>query len=123
MYEIKVDTQKNRLYVILKGFMDQEEAKNAANEVTRQSMLLTPGFDILTDISEFSPVSPEAAEEVKRAQGMLFRRGAKRVVRVVKNVLSSMQFKRTQKEAGAKYEVLTAASVEEAEQMLDTLNS
>jgi hypothetical protein len=29
MYEIRTDTSKNRLYVILEGFMDEDELKKA----------------------------------------------------------------------------------------------
>ncbi len=40
-------------------------------------------------------------------------------MRVVSNIVGAMQFKRTQREAGAAYEVVQATSLKDAEIMLD----
>ena len=119
MYEVKIHRHKNRLYVTLQGFIGAEEGAQAAEAVIKATQQLTPGFTIITDIREFSPMTPETAEHIQRAQLFAFQHGAKKTVRIVKNVISSMQFNRTQKQAGAAYDVLTAHSVEEAERLLD----
>ena len=121
MYSIKADTRKNRLYIKLAGFLADDEIQNAADEVTRAIASLQPNMTIITDISEFKPVSPHSAVYIKDAQAAAFHKGVKHAVSIVSNPIAGMQFKRTQREAGAKYEVLEASSVEEAERLLDEL--
>ena len=119
MYEVRADQQKNRLYIILKGFLSDEEVKQAAEEVIQKVQQLQPGFGIINDIAELAPASPEATGYIKQAQTAAFRHGPSKVVRVVKSAISSMQFNRLQKEAGANYETLQAQTLEEAERILD----
>ena len=119
MYEVRIDQQKNRLYFTLKGFLKAEEIKRATAETIAQMRQLPPGFCVITNISEFAPATPEAAEHIKQMQAVSSQLGVKKVVRVVKSAVSSLQFKRTQREAGAKYETCDVHSVAEAEQLLD----
>jgi len=121
MYSIKADTRKNRLYLKLNGFLADDEVKKAGEEVIQAIARLQPDMTIITDISEFKPTSPSAAVYIKDAQAAAFQKGVKHAVRIVKNPIVNMQFNRTQREAGAKYDVLEASSVEEAEQLLDRL--
>lgn len=58
----------------------------------------------------------KGAEEIKRAQLFAAQNGMGRAVRVVKNVLASIQTKRTSE---GKYNVTTASSIEETEEIPD----
>ncbi len=116
--EVRADIAKNRLYMIVGGFFTDEEMVKAVDQVIEGIKKLKPGFDIINDISEFRPATPQGAEEMKRAQLFAKSAGVGRVIRIVKSaVLGQMQFTRKSKEAG--YAGETAASIREAEEMLD----
>jgi hypothetical protein len=79
--------------------------------------MLRPGFDLISDIAEFSPAGDEGIKHIQRAQAFLKQHGVRHVIRVVKNPVSAMQFQRTGKEIG--YVADTAHSILEAEKRLD----
>lgn len=120
-YDIKSDKAKNRLYLRLEGFLDDDSAKNADDQVVIETDKLTKGFDVINDISKFKPGTQNVANEIKRAQQYIASKGAARVVRIVKSKddldIGSMQFKRQSKAVG--YEAMIAESIDEAEKMLD----
>ena len=116
--EIRADTLKNRMYLVLDGFFTDEEMKKAADEAIQEVKKLKPGFAIINDISKFKPATAQGVEEMKRAQKFVQTAGVGRIIRIVESAaLAQMQFKRTSREAG--YTAETAASVQEAEAMLD----
>lgn len=119
MYEISTDGPKNRLYIDLTGRMESEEIAAAAEEAVAAGETLRDGFDIINDISGFSPPSPEAAEPIKEAQRELKSLGLDRVVRVVDDETSQVvvnAFERRSRDVG--YSGETASTVEEAERLL-----
>jgi len=113
MYEVKAEPRKNRLTITLRGFMADEELKAAADEVIKQASTLGSGFDVLNDISEFEASSAEGFKEIQRAQAFLAERKPRRVVRLVKKVMASLQLQRGSKSTG--YDGNTAANLAEAE--------
>jgi len=119
MYEVTSNQHKNRLYFTLKGFMSADEIKQATEESIRQMERLKPGFTVISNIAEFSVAGPEATSYISKMQGVAAQLGVRKVVRVVKSTISSMQFKRTQHLADANYETEDVYSVEEAERLLD----
>jgi hypothetical protein len=118
VYEVRVDTNKNRLYLILKGFLKDGQAKEAADQVIAGIDKLKPGFDIITDIREFKPMSPKGSDEIARGQQYAKDKGVRRIVRVVgREVIGGMQFDRVAQntEVGGEY----TESIENAEALLD----
>ncbi len=117
-YKIWADVPKNRLYLILKGFIHDEMVKAAADLTIEEAKKLQPGFDVINDISEFKPASQGGADQIKRAQAFLGGRGVKRVIRIVKpeNTTTKLQFARSSKDF---YKADTADSIEDAESILD----
>jgi hypothetical protein len=114
---VRADIRKNRLYVVLAGFFDDREAKQAADKVIQEIKRLRPGFDIINDISGFRPATQRGVQEMIRAQRFAHAAGVDRVIRIVPfETLGSMQFARTSKRAG--YEADTAPSIVEADKML-----
>jgi len=103
VYEISTDRPKNRLYIDLAGRMDREEIEAAAATTIAAGEELRDGFDVINDISGFSPPSPEAAEPIKEAQGRLKEMGLNRVVRVVDGETSQVvvnAFERRSRDVG-----------------------
>ena len=122
MYDVKIDKDRNRIYILLKGFMSSEEIKEAVDLVKENVKHLQPGFDDITDISDFRPATTEGTLQIKNAQEFLSNAGMRSVVRIVKSSITSSQFKRLAREAHVKYHVFEAGSIEEAEKFLNNLN-
>jgi hypothetical protein len=119
MYSIKADVAKNRLYVTIQGFLEDKEMKACTDMTISESKKLKPGFDVITDISQFKPAGPETTKEIERGQAYFKASKIGRGIRVVgQSSLSSMQFKRTGKTVG--YEPDTVATIAEAEELLDS---
>jgi hypothetical protein len=119
MYTIHTDRSHRRIYLTLSGFLSLAETKIAADQVIAAAKTLGPGFDIINDVSSFKPATPEAAQEIQRAQAFIQQAGVRRIVRIVgQNALSAMQFARTSKTAG--YTAEAAATVADAEKLLNS---
>ena len=120
MYSIRVDALKNRLYVTLEGFFSLEEMKRCGDETIEATKKLRPGYDVVTDITQFKPGPPEIAKDIERVQMHFRKSGARQGVRIVGgSVLSGMQFRRTGTQAG--YNSVNVASLQDAEEFLGSL--
>jgi hypothetical protein len=119
MHTIEVDVPKNRLIVTLVGFFSYEEMKKCTDETIAAVASLKPGFEVITDISQYKVSGEDTAREIERAQEAFVSKGVRRGVRVVgSQAISGMQFKRT---AGiAKYDSVNVATLEEAKNILDS---
>ncbi len=116
-YWSRADTGKNRLYVVLQGFLNGDEARDAADTTIAEAKKLRPGFDVINDISTVKATSEEGVKELLRCQSFLKQKGVSRVIRVVPEVtVGSLQIARTSKQVG--YEADSARSIEEAEEKL-----
>ncbi len=117
-FDFRVDRTKNRLYLAFNGIFTVEEIEEAIVEGLDAVEQLEDGFDVVNDIRDFKPSSPEAGEGIKRAAKLLVEKGMDRLVRVVgKSVIAKMQFDRVTKSAG--YTPDIAASVAAADRILD----
>jgi hypothetical protein len=118
MYEFKVDTVKNRLYITLEGFFSAEEMKQCSDATIEAIRQLQPGYDVITDISKFSPVGIDALQEIARVQEYFKQTRVRYGVRIVgESVVTGMQFKRIGKSVG--YPSINVATLAEAEEFLD----
>jgi hypothetical protein len=116
--DIRADVAKNRLYLVLIGFFQDDEVQVASDKCIAEATKLKAGFDVINDISQFKPASPKGADEIKRAQLFVKQHGVKRVIRIVGDaVITQAQFSRQEKEAG--YNADTAATLADAEKILD----
>ncbi|USZ68269.1 hypothetical protein NGM10_00665 [Halorussus salilacus] len=118
-YDVSADPKENRLYLELTGRLGEDRLQAAAREAVAEAERLREGFDIVNDLSGFSPPNPESAEAIKEAQAELMELGVDRVVRIVDEDTSTVvenAFKRRSRKVG--YEGMSADSIEEAEQML-----
>lgn len=118
-WNVEADTEKNRLYIELSGFLDAEESENSTDAVAEAVRELDEGFDVITDISEAQPGDTEAVENIKRGKEAVASHGAAAAVRIASESTSTtgqMQFERAGDEP---YAVAMADSVEKAEKLLD----
>jgi hypothetical protein len=120
MYSIRVDLDRNRLYVTLVGFFSLDEIKRCGDETIEATKRLRRGYDVVTDITQFKAGTAEVAADVARVQAHFRRSGARQGIRIVgSNVLSGMQFRRTG--TSAEYNSVNVTSIEEAEKLLSDL--
>jgi hypothetical protein len=118
-YSIRADVMKNRLYISIKGFMTEEDAVTISDKASAEMRKLRPGFDVINDIRELKPASPKASKFYARQLDVAKEVGIGRVVRVVGDqVITKMQLTKALKDTVGVV-ALTAASVEEAESLLD----
>ncbi|WP_109829636.1 hypothetical protein [Reichenbachiella versicolor] len=119
MYLIKADEQKNLLVIQLEGFLTNKELTEAAQKAKSEMAKLTQGFTVINDISKMKPASPEGAEEIKAAQAEAFKIGVGKIVRVVENPISKMQFNRLTNSAG--YTAVEVKSIQEAYEIVESI--
>ena len=80
---------------------------------------LKPGFDLINDILDFKPVLPNSIEKQKKAIQYTVGGGLKTAIRIVPvSYFVGNQFSRISEEIGG-YDIETAASLDEAERILD----
>jgi hypothetical protein len=120
MYTIRADTIKNRLYVTLAGFFTLEEMQRCGNETIEATKKLRPGYDVVTDITQFKPGPPEIAKDIERVQTHFRKSGARQGVRIVgSSAISGMRFRRSG--AQAEYNSVNVENLQEAEELLGKL--
>lgn len=117
-FEVRADLRKNRLYITFTGFFSDQLMQEACAKVESEARRLKPGFSIITDITRCKPATPRGTEFIHRTQAFLAKNGVGRVVRITApdNVIIKFQF---QRRSEGLYRADTAASVEEAERLLD----
>src|SRR6056297_1868393 len=94
-YDIRADTVNNRLYMTLEGMLDEEQAIAAVEEIEKAIERLDEGFDIVNDMSEFKPMSQDAADAIDRGKAAAARAGVNATVRVTgESIIGKMQFER-----------------------------
>jgi len=118
MHTIRIDTIRNRLYVTLVGYFSLEEIKKCGDETIEATNQLRPGYDVVTDITQYKAGPPEVAKDIERVQAHFRKSGARLGVRIVGgNVLSGMQFRRAGTHVG--YRSVNVINLEEAEKLLN----
>jgi len=119
MTRLKIDSSKNRLYVTMAGFFSVEDMKKWSDETIAMAKKLKPGYDVVIDISQFKPTTPEGTKEIERVQVFFKSSGVRLGAQVVgENVLSGLQFKRMSITSG--YDPTNVETLAEAEKLLDS---
>lgn len=113
MYTIDCDPVKNRIHIKLVGSLGMDEMVKCVNETIAATKKLRRGYDVITDIVEFAPATPEVAKQIERAQAHFVASGVRKGVRVVgSKVLAGLQFNRTSSNVG--YSSVNVATFEDA---------
>ncbi|MFP4474171.1 MAG: hypothetical protein ACLFOY_01340 [Desulfatibacillaceae bacterium] len=116
MYIVRSDPAKNRLYMKI-GKVTREEVDNLVADIRVERKKLVKGYTVLTDLTEFQPVSQSTARMIKKAQQVLIMGGMGKAARVVTSAVTRLQFERRDREVG--YNAETVSTVEEGERFLD----
>lgn len=119
MYQVKADTEKNRLYITL-GKAGNEDIRGLIKEITHNVGVLTKGFSCLVDIRNMDiTYSEKQMYTMELVMGGLVDAGMGKVVRVVskKNKISQMKMENESRSLG--YRARPASTIEEAENILD----
>jgi hypothetical protein len=114
MHSIDCDPKKNRIHIKLAGLMALDEMVKCSNETIAATARLKRGYDVITDIVDFSPAGPEVTKQIERVQAHFVASGARKGVRIVgQKVIASLQFKRTGSNVG--YSSVNVATLADAE--------
>lgn len=119
MFEIRTDTEKNRLYITIGVVATREEYDALIRGVKAAIPTLSDGFTCLTDLREYQRVGEAEEELILSVQRQLKRAGISRTVRVERRhaIQEHVQFEAGSLEAG--YPSDTARSIEDGEALLD----
>ncbi|MFD1513271.1 hypothetical protein [Halomarina rubra] len=121
-FDIEADVAANRLNMELRGSLDETQAEAAVDAVDTESRKLSPGFEVVNDISGFKPLSQDVAAAIGEGKQILAENGAGALVRITgESVVGTMQFKRVGDREG--YHVAEAESHAEAEDLLAGLDA
>lgn len=118
-WDVRVDENKNRLYLYLSGRFDLNGAKLASNHIISISFNLREGFDLINDVTELTlTLDKKVIFHIRKVIYHLEQAGLRRSVRVVApdNQNTSHLFAKMLPD-GVISE--TAQSLEEAESMLE----
>ena len=119
MYEIRRDTEKNRLYITIGNRIDRATYKTMQQEIDAAVADLSPGFTCLTDMREYHRITENEEIYIAMVQTRLKEAGLSRAVRVARRraLHEHVQFDTGSQEAGYPSDVVR--TVEEGEAFLD----
>ncbi|UCC84492.1 MAG: hypothetical protein JSW46_06080 [Gemmatimonadota bacterium] len=118
---VRVDEEKNRIYLFLEGFHDLDEAVRMREAYGEAIASCRPGFTVLADVRRYKPGAAEVQEVHAEAVKLAEDAGVRAVARVLgETPLGGMQIDRIARTEGA-YEARNFATYDEAEAFLDSL--
>jgi hypothetical protein len=119
-YELEHDSrygEPDRVVLTLEGRLGEELADEAVEELRSVLDSLSGDFYFVNDISEFKPLSQDAAAAIERGKQALAEHDVNAVVRVTgESNLGKMQFDRVGEQD---YQVATAETKTDAEELLE----
>ncbi len=123
MYEIRIDKEKNRLYLMFSAIADETEMQEIVENIRRECGKLKNGFTCLTDLRKYNPVEGIYEKYIRETQQDLIDAGMSKVVRVRSpmGTMAHFQFDNISYEIG--YHAQNVTSIEEGEKILDRENS
>ncbi len=121
MFKIKANPSKNYLYIFLEGFLNDDEISEATDTARTEARKLSPGFTIINNIGKYKPSTQKSADMIAKTQRYLSDIGAARVIRIVgQNILGKHQWRRTQRQGGAAFEVIEVENLADAKKIIET---
>ena len=121
LYELYVDTVKNRTHIIFRGFWENlDDLPNLLEDFKKVIDEVKSGFTSITDVSEMKPPSQEASQLLVEMKNIADRKGQGRVARVVDKAMTKIVSKRISRESDMGKEVEHFATYDEAEAWLDS---
>nr|WP_320049159.1 hypothetical protein [uncultured Desulfuromonas sp.] len=118
MHEVHLDHEKNRLYLTISGVIDAEDALAIKNEVVAALDQLDKDFDVINDMSQADCGYVSCLPLFQEIITSLSTHGVRRVVRIVNDSVFHCQINAASL-IFARYTILQASSLEEAEELLN----
>ena len=123
MYKLKIDTNKNRLSLSLIGTISLEEAKKIRQTIESSLVQLSPGFNVVNDISKMIHADDASGIVLKEIIILLVQHGVKKVVRIVgPSKTALLQFANNSLQL-EQYKISYVPSIEEAENLLNEVEN
>jgi len=117
MYEIKADTLKNRLYVMVEGTIAFNEIEAYNTTMKKVVATLKPGLTALLDLRKTSVFDQESMKQLQGTKEIAIAAGLKKSAMVVESATLKMQMNRNYKDAGPQDKAFN--DIGEAEQFLN----
>jgi hypothetical protein len=119
MVDIRALPGRQRLMMVFKGQVTEEELARAEEELAEALPRLAPTFDMISDVSAAEKLSAPVIERIRRMGELIVAAGLRTHVRVVgRSSQAAVQFQRIGRAVG--YDSRLAFSVGEAEELLDS---
>lgn len=119
MVKIKADAIKNRLYITIIGTLNLDEAIEAKQNILKSIDLLSPGFNVINDISKFIRGDEQAGIILKELIVLLIQKKVNKVVWVVgTSKVGLIQFAKNTLPLD-QYQISYVPTLEEAETILE----
>jgi hypothetical protein len=83
MYKVLTDEKKNRMVVTFAGILTGNEAYACKETIKKEVIKLTPGFDVIDDISNFHLGQDSAGPALKEILGYFSSHNVNMIVQVV----------------------------------------
>lgn len=119
MHEVRIDKEKNRLYLVLERLDSAAEIAEVGDKIRVACESLQQGFTCLTDMRNYELLDKDLEVYIQGVQKFLVQAGMSRVVRVVRRFdrWGHLQFDRSS--MGIGYHAQNVNSIEEALAILD----
>lgn len=119
MYDIRVNGFENRLFIAIKGAIEQPEAAQGYSKIAKAVNGLVPGFTLITDIRELEPATADVRLLFLNTMQLFVNSEMAIEVRVVSpsNPTASQVFQRISRSIG--YTAQEVFTVAEAERLID----
>jgi uncharacterized phage infection (PIP) family protein YhgE len=120
-YDNRAVSEKNRLFVALRGSLGASEIKRACQDILQHAQTLRPGFGTISDISTFVPTSESGRQEIQMTMQRLKGMGMGHVVRIVPGTAKAAAdlWQRSSQATG--YQAAEAPTQADAERLMDML--
>ncbi len=119
MYQVRIDHEKNRLYLTIGSIKDEAEMQEINATILSECKKLKKGFTCLTDLRKYDPNHGFYDIYIREVQEALIKSGISKVVRVRRplGTIAQYQFDNISYELG--YHAPHVTTIEEGEKILD----
>lgn len=118
-WEVRIDAEKNRLYMHLSGFFDYQAAKVASNTIVSMLSALQENADAINDLSKLEGFDKKAVFHIRKVMYTLEYVGIRRVVRILGDNAEMAAIFNNLYSTEAQYQLAAARNVAEADAILD----
>ncbi len=119
MFDIRVNGFENRLFIAIKGTIEQAEAAQGYSKIAKAVNSLVPGFTVITDIRELEPATADVRLIFLNTMQLYVHSEMAIEVRVIhpKNPTAAQVFQRISRSIG--YTAEEVFTLSEAERIID----